>query len=200
MNPRLAAGCYALQVSYTLKGEQNSWPQPIQLQSDTLFFGVSRSLGPREDSLLAEYGRAVDSALAVPRPRMNGVASQWLPHFSNSRLFIDVFMDTGRDSIPRDQLFARIDPYERKPTSRAMLLDLLFRLSEPKGTRDPSTVSAFALGDLSRRVVEDWRARPRRWAFRDSVYQERKNSKYLIRGHPPYGTWAEPGNEIEKSR
>jgi hypothetical protein len=197
IDSRLGTGRYAVQVSYIIGGEQNHWRAPVQLQSDTLFFNVSGVAGTWEDSVLAGYARAVDSAMAVPRPTMSGVASQWLPRFSNSRLFVDVFMDAGvhGDSIPRDRLFAWMDPFERRSTSRAMLLDLLFFLSAHDRMVDPSALSSFARGDLAQRVIQDWKARPRRWSFRDSVYAERK--KYLIRGHPPYGTWVEPNNATE---
>ncbi|HYJ33542.1 MAG TPA: hypothetical protein VE326_10020, partial [Candidatus Binatia bacterium] len=194
LSSRLATGQYALQVSYVLRGGQNQWREPLQLQSDTLFFNVAEAAGTWEDSLLAGYARAVDSVLALPGVRRNRAALEWLPRFSNSRFFTDVLLDTwsGPDSIPPERLFGLLDPNGNRSTSRAVMLDLLLGLRTPTTMRDPSTLSPYARGDLARQVIDHWKALKWRWGYRDSVYAERQ--KYPIRDHPPYGTWIEPGN------
>lgn len=192
---RLAPGRYALQVTYHLPAEENHWREPLVVDSDTLFFDVMPAPSkPEESDLLSRYALAVDSCPGEPFQRRQELTSGWLPRFMNSRLFLDVFMSSGffTARIPRDSLFSWLDPHGARPTSRAILLDLLLRTSSSRPHHDLVMMSAFARGDLDRRVVQDWKSRPRRQGVRDSVYAERK--RYSLRGWPPYGTWIERGS------
>jgi hypothetical protein len=190
---RLAPGRYALQVTYPLPAEQNHWREPLAVDSDTLFFDVMPAPSkPEERDLLSRYALAVDSCPGELFQCRQELRSEWLPRFTNSMLFLDVFMSSGgfsRAQVPRDSLFSWLDPHGARPTSRAILLDLLLRSQSSEAHRDLAVMSAFARGDLDRRVVQDWKSRPRRHGVRDSVYAERK--KYSMRGWPPYGTWVE---------
>jgi len=183
-------------VTYSLPAEQNRWREPLAVDSDTLFFDVMPAPSkPEERDLLSRYTLTVDSCPGEPFQRRQELSSGWLPRFTNSRLFLDVFVSSGfsKAQIPPDSLFSWLDPHGARPTSRAVLLDLLLRTSSPGPHHDLVMISAFARGDLDRRVVQDWKSRPRRQDVRDSVYAERK--KYLLRGWPPYGTWIEQGSQ-----
>jgi hypothetical protein len=190
LNSRFAMGRYALQVTYSLRGEQNGWREPLALESDTLFFEVT-SPPASENDLLSRYAASIDSARGEPSPLRQELTARWLPRFLNSRFFETVFLQSGRfaQEIPRDRLFTWLDPYGTRPTSRALLLDLLFRISSSGARQDPAALSKFARGDLAKRVIEDWSSRPSRYHVRDSVYADRK--KRLLREWPPYGTWIE---------
>lgn len=106
-----------------------------------------------------------------------------------------LFFDVTSPTVAENAILSR---YGTRTTSRAMLLDLLFQMSSSGARRDPAALSAFARGDLAKRVIEDWSSRPGRYHVRDSVYAERK--KWLLQGWPPYGTYIERINAAEQPR
>jgi hypothetical protein len=192
---RLQVGRYACHVIYLARERVDDTRMRLRVESDTLFFRVVPSPGtPEEGKLLTEYASAIDSCEGNGLCR-NRVSSRWLKRFAGTAFFSDIFLSAGvLWPLAGVNLLQSADPNGKNPVRAALMLDLVNRLSSLDRIR-PTILAgapAYPYGSLASRVVSDYRARPRRNAFRDSVYTERR--KYLIRGHPPYGRWIEKGD------
>ncbi|HTM01703.1 MAG TPA: hypothetical protein VL503_11345 [Candidatus Omnitrophota bacterium] len=192
---RLPLGRYAIHVTYFARQGFDERRMNMSIQSDTLFFRVvAASPEPEETERLSRYAASIDSC------RANGLcwnrtAARWLPGFAGSRFFSDVFFTSGLLwPLSGVNILVSVDPNGARLVSDALMLEHIYRSPSLERLRATMIASAprYPAGSLPSLVLEDWNARPARQAIRDSVYAERR--KYLVRGHPPYGTWVEKGD------